>query len=76
MAEERDFTVINRNWRFRLVIRKNFSPEDTLAVQQVAQRNCAVSVLRGFQDLTGQSPEQPGAADPVLGGGAVPSFPP
>lgn len=59
--------VINLNWRFRLDIRQNFSPENTAAVQQTAQRNCAVPILRGFQNLTGQSPEQPGAADPVLG---------
>lgn len=74
-AEEWDPVVINWIWRFRLGIRKNFSSEDTPAVQQAAQRNCAVSMLRCFQDLTGQSPEQPGAADPVVAGGTVPSHP-
>jgi len=35
-------------------------PEDSQVVDQVTQRSCAVAMLGGFKDLTGQSPEQPG----------------
>ncbi|KAK4827871.1 hypothetical protein QYF61_022265 [Mycteria americana] len=46
--------------RFRLGIRKNFfTPRTSQAGAQVAQGSCAVSVFEGFQDSTGQSPEQP-----------------
>lgn len=34
--------------------------EDSQALDQAAQQGCAVSVLGGFQDPTGQSLEQPG----------------
>lgn len=70
-----DPMVINRHWRFRLDTRKNFSPEDTPAVQRAAQRNRTVSILRGFQDQTGQKSEQPGAAWPRAGRRCSP-FPP
>jgi len=34
--------------------------EDDLAVEEVIQRGCGIFVLRGFQDLAGQLPQQPG----------------
>lgn len=37
-----------------------FPQKQRQAVQQVASEAVAVSVLGGFQDLTGQSPEEPG----------------
>lgn len=42
-----------------LEIRKAFFTTTT-AKQQCSQRGCALSIVREFQDLTGQSPEQPG----------------
>ena len=40
--------------------KEGFQPEDSQTGAQVAQGGCAVSVLGGFQDPTGQNPEQPG----------------
>lgn len=38
---------------------KHFNHEDSQAVDQVSQGDCAVPTFGGFQDLTIQSPEQP-----------------
>lgn len=40
--------------------KKPFYPEDSQAGAQVAQVGCAGSILQGFQDWSGQRPEQPG----------------
>lgn len=42
--------------RFGLLIRKNFTRRDSIALGQDSQRNSGTSILRDFQDLTGQSP--------------------
>lgn len=39
---------------------ETFLHEDSQAVEQAAQTGCAICNLGGFQDLTGQGPEQPG----------------
>lgn len=37
-------------------------------MEQLARKCCADSVLEGFQDLTGESPDQPGLlSDPRVG---------
>lgn len=39
---------------------ETFLREDSQAVEQAARTGCAIPILGGFQDLTGQSREQPG----------------
>lgn len=39
---------------------KLFPHKDSEAVERVAQQGCAASLLERFQDLVGQSCEQPG----------------
>lgn len=46
--------------RLGLIHGKKFPHEDKQAVEQVAQRGCAGSVLEGFCDLTAENPEGPG----------------
>ncbi|KAK4829322.1 hypothetical protein QYF61_003198 [Mycteria americana] len=43
---------------------QSWASHDSQAVEQAAQRGCAIPILGGFQDLTGQSPEQPCAPSP------------
>ena len=57
--------TVDRNLKKRREVQtgykeKLFPQEGSEAVEQVAQQGCAASVLEGFQDLAGQSHEQPG----------------
>lgn len=41
------------------IVHKHFYRENSQAVEQVTQKGCATSILGGFEDPTGKSPEQP-----------------
>lgn len=42
--------------------------QNSEVTEQVAHKRCVVSVLEGFQDATGESPEQSGLLpDPTVG---------